>query len=126
MNKEIKEQWVSALRSGKYKQGNGALRNIKDEFCCLGVLCDIVAPEKWELNNKTLLYGIDNKSKYLETAVLFSEIRELTGVELTCVGEYGEFEGSVSYNNIDHDNLVSLNDEGMSFEEIANVIEEKF
>lgn len=40
-------QWISALRSGKYKQGAGALRNSKDEFCCLGVACDIAEiPDK--------------------------------------------------------------------------------
>lgn len=46
MNQEIKEKWVKALRSGKYKQGGGFLRK-GDRFCCLGVLCDVVDPEGW-------------------------------------------------------------------------------
>lgn len=40
MNPEIKAKWVAALRSGEYKQGTGKLKNEKNEFCCLGVLCD--------------------------------------------------------------------------------------
>lgn len=45
MNQKIKKKWVKALRSGKYKQGTEALKFTYDgeaEFCCLGVLCDIV------------------------------------------------------------------------------------
>lgn len=37
MDSKIKEQWVAALRSGKYKQGTGYL-NRDGKFCCLGVL----------------------------------------------------------------------------------------
>lgn len=38
--KELKENWLSALKSGKYIQGAGQLRK-GNSFCCLGVLCDI-------------------------------------------------------------------------------------
>lgn len=40
MNAEIKRLWVEALRSGEYQQGRGQLRD-GDQFCCLGVLCDL-------------------------------------------------------------------------------------
>jgi hypothetical protein len=45
MNERIKKLWVEALRSGKYKQGRGKLRNESNEFCCLGVLCNLHAQE---------------------------------------------------------------------------------
>jgi len=50
---ELKAKWVEALRSGKYKQGKRALRTGRDKpendlFCCLGVLCDLIAPELWD------------------------------------------------------------------------------
>lgn len=48
MNPKIKVKWLAALRSGKYKQGRNALRPTDDRFCCLGVLCDVVAPKKWD------------------------------------------------------------------------------
>jgi len=40
MNPKIKQKWIKALRSGKYKQGIYELQN-EDKFCCLGVLCDL-------------------------------------------------------------------------------------
>ncbi|NBQ68164.1 MAG: hypothetical protein EBU46_04735, partial [Nitrosomonadaceae bacterium] len=45
MKAEIKQRWLNALRSGKYKQGEGSLRQLdnegKPQYCCLGVLCDL-------------------------------------------------------------------------------------
>lgn len=61
MTKELRDKWVAALRSGKYKQTTGALYggtgNIDTDgereygYCCLGVLCDIAFPhtrDSWE------------------------------------------------------------------------------
>lgn len=53
MTKELKDQWLTALRSGEYKQGKGTLKQQQSPgtsdctYCCLGVLCDIVGPENW-------------------------------------------------------------------------------
>lgn len=53
MDAKIKARWVKALRSGKYLQGQQQLRTVnsenpkQDQFCCLGVLCDIVDKSKW-------------------------------------------------------------------------------
>ena len=45
MKQEIKQQWITALRSGNYPQGRGYLRRIDDDgkegYCCLGVLCEL-------------------------------------------------------------------------------------
>jgi hypothetical protein len=38
---EIKAEWTAALRSGEYAKGTHVLRNLRDEYCCLGVLCEI-------------------------------------------------------------------------------------
>lgn len=46
MNTLWKNRWIEALRSGRYKQGHGVLRQ-GDEFCCLGVICDLCAPSEW-------------------------------------------------------------------------------
>lgn len=46
---EIKERWVEALRSGKFKQGQEMLSYEIDgetKHCCLGVLCDLYNKEK--------------------------------------------------------------------------------
>lgn len=47
MDAEAKAKWIAALRGGKYKQAQGALRAAHG-FCCLGVLCDVIAPEEWD------------------------------------------------------------------------------
>ncbi len=56
MTKAQRDAWVEALRSGKYKQGRDHLRT-GDAYCCLGVLCDLLAPDLWtELGNTGLFY----------------------------------------------------------------------
>lgn len=47
MDSETKAKWVAALRSDEYKQGRGCLRSEADEFCCLGVLADILDHKGW-------------------------------------------------------------------------------
>lgn len=34
-------EWLAALRSGQYTQGNGNLRDTNDKYCCLGVAAKI-------------------------------------------------------------------------------------
>ncbi len=36
IDETFKAKWIEALRSGKYKQGKGCLKN-GDKYCCLGV-----------------------------------------------------------------------------------------
>lgn len=107
MNSEIKTKWLEALRSGKYTQGRRVLRSIQDEYCCLGVLCDLIAPEKWV------------KSDY--------------GTEMFFLSDTGDKKRHFPSNSIlktaglsleNGDTLASKNDCGESFEEIAKYIEE--
>lgn len=49
MDPLIKDEWLEALRSGRYQQGQGCLRShtageerSQDKFCCLGVLADLI------------------------------------------------------------------------------------
>lgn len=50
-------KWVIALRSGKYKQTFGALRD-SNGYCCLGVACQISGLGKWE---KETTFGDDSR-----------------------------------------------------------------
>lgn len=45
MDPKVKARWVEALRSGKYGQGVGMLRDKDGHYCCLGVLCEVTG---WE------------------------------------------------------------------------------
>ena len=59
MKKVVKRQWLKALRSGEYKQGNGRLYTAPQyegqdhNFCCLGVLENLYCLKK----NLTFGYG---------------------------------------------------------------------
>lgn len=60
--KEFAEKWLTALRSGEYKQGRGALcktdRNdhSKNYYCCLGVACAILDISKDRLIGHSAIY----------------------------------------------------------------------
>ncbi len=41
MNKEAKEKWITALRSGRYMQGKSCLKRADNTYCCLGVLVEV-------------------------------------------------------------------------------------
>lgn len=45
MNPDVKAKWLTALRSGNYKRGKGALHREDDCMCPYGVLCAIAATE---------------------------------------------------------------------------------
>lgn len=52
LDPKFKKKWVAALRSGKYKQTQGALRKAfgpgeSGGYCCLGVACDLINPKGW-------------------------------------------------------------------------------
>lgn len=51
-NNDLAVKWVEALRSGKYKQGFGALRTVETDgtmrHCVVGVLADVIDPNAWE------------------------------------------------------------------------------
>jgi len=50
LTKQLKEDWLAALKSGKYRQGKVVLReDDKKEHCCLGVLAEI-HPE-WSISS---------------------------------------------------------------------------
>ncbi len=40
------EAWLAALENGKHKQAQGVLRSSTDEYCCLGVLAEMLGCER--------------------------------------------------------------------------------
>lgn len=110
MNPEIKEKWVTALRSGEYKQGKGLLHNLSyNSWCCLGVLCDLAVKDGLNLEIDT--------TKYSAAATYDGYI----GTPPSSVEVWASLNGA----RRDIDNLIDLNDEGHSFQEIAEYIETK-
>jgi len=125
MDKDIKTQWVGALRSGEYTQGTGQLREGSEEeagaYCCLGVLCTLydkaMGGDCWEYDSggTATRYAHKGEKNYPSCAVM-----DWAGL-WDVVPDGGE--NTVRIGRDDIGQLAILNDEGKSFEEIADLIE---
>ena len=115
MNKAIKKQWIKALRSGEYKQNQGALRD-GDSFCCLGVLCNLHAQAHPEIAEKQ-----ESKLSYMGSQQLMHrEVADWAGIP----GHLRVFNGiTVDVKLPSGISLAELNDMGKSFKQIANLID---
>lgn len=108
--KKFKEKWIAALRSGEYEQGTGELYNKKlNSFCCLGIAGVIAGISLEDLNSKTYL-GDD-----YEWHVKNKNVPE-------CLMRHGAKE--LSKSNPEYLQVAKMNDQGKSFTEIADWIEE--
>lgn len=122
MKEDIKERWVTALRSGEYDQGQKRLQ-INGQFCCLGVLCDlavkegVIPPPTFESYN-----GIRVARYAEELSVLPDEVSLWAG--LTYKGVNGGEEHPDNNPRAGVSNLATYNDSGRPFTEIADLIEE--
>jgi len=121
---EVKEKWLAALRSGEYPQSAHALRS-NEGYCCLGVLCD--------------LYRLENPSRWVEdhddlgtAAVEWDPKRAVSIVvpPMVVMRWAGLSEQNPCVNLEDDEgeervtDLANLNDSGLTFEQLADVIEE--
>ena len=102
---EAQERWVTALESGEYKQGRDRLRD-GDDFCCLGVACDLSGLGEWTLNlNLTHMFA-DGRQQ-AERDYLLLSVRAWLSITR-------EEEAA----------LADMNDDGKTFAEIAKWIRE--
>jgi len=118
MKEDIAKKWVSALRSGDYKQNTGNLGRKdsfgNDQFCCLGVLCELMGKDSDKLRRE--IHG----GKYQYNGYggkLPDAARNWSGIKTGG--------GEVSYND-KTTTLALLNDNGKTFEEIADIIEKQY
>ena len=100
--------WLEALRSGLYAQGKHHL-NSPDGFCCLGVACEIFKAT------------LDLEVQILPTQTFYQGSSGTAPVRviehLGLYGDVGEADPTCSENSLAH-----LNDYGVSFHEIADLI----
>ena len=102
MDPVVKARWVTALRSGAYKQGCGLLRTASDNFCCLGVLCNLHAEDHPEIAAEQT-----SPTAYMG----------LVGMPPAAVTNWAQL------NTVDAMLLAKKNDHGATFDEIARYIE---
>lgn len=110
MNKQVKKEWVKALRSGKYKQCKGALREGNPgahRYCCLGVLTDLCAKKR----KKSFSLYMDSFNETLS-----DKVKNWAGLD--------ENDPNVYY-GCGRVRISTVNDQGTNFNEIADLIEKQ-
>lgn len=124
------KKWVAALRSGKYRQGAGVLRE-GDQFCCLGVACDLSRIGKWKSKGGSTWYEVSDPDFSDDT--LPHAVADFYGMQDT-IGSFNPDDlPDEMVNTIrekvkvsDHGRqftLTNLNDYGFDFQFIADLIE---
>lgn len=121
MDRHIKERWIEALRSGQYKQGTGLMRNSQNEFCALGVLCDVYVRDglgSWEKPTPDATHP-DSWQMHAPYSV------ESEMFPPTAVARWAGFEDRMPFLHTDDgpEPVYVLNDNGVSFELLADLIE---
>ena len=115
MNKLLTD-WLAALRSGKYVQGKGRLRE-DDSFCCLGVLCDVHNPELWRVENERTIYG--------KMSAAFPPIDVMDALELPREMRNDLININVIFEGEEW-TVIGLNDRGVPHSKIADSIEAEY
>lgn len=141
MNPDIKERWVSALRSGRYPKGTLRLNNNGEGFCCLGVLCEIAVEDQvvfTKLEGDDVFYTSKLDPRDSNSALAPEAVSNWAGLEGAnpyvtvsqgLINKYPDLynaippedfvDGRVRYS------LAGLNDSHVSFDDIADLIEEQ-
>jgi hypothetical protein len=114
---DIRARWADKLRNGGLEQGQGVLRNMREEYCCLGVLCEIavedniIPPPSFSTSDGYYKYGAGQ-----EGALLPTEVKDWAGLE--------SHNPRVTTGWFSCVTLASLNDnDGATFNQIAAWIE---
>lgn len=118
MDQTVKAEWVAALRSGKYTQGHGYLRNEHNNFCCLGVLCEVavkheIIPEPHQSHELGAWHYGPGAS---DDVYLPDAVKEWAALD--------QRNPTVLLGEQDVLKLAELNDDGEPFDAIADLIEE--
>ena len=117
-NRDNIQKWVDALRSGDYKQGNGCLRDHNDNYCCLGVACEVLGLEA--VISKHIpdhdRYQYDNEIYFLPAAA-----RDLLGL--------ASDDSIIGYDPVQSEPICAsgANDQlHLDFNEIADMLEKEY
>lgn len=109
-------RWLEALRSGQYVQGREMLHSADEKYCCLGVACELFIPETGRYGGYAQTFALPHPTECYS----YGEEHE-TGAAPKELYEHLGFRCGIADRT---DALTSMNDAGVTFEEIAGMIEE--
>lgn len=107
MKQDLKQAWLAALRSGKYRQGQGALKSVGGSYCCLGVLCEVAGLKEKQLSCGSAAKAFIDKTGDYDVSYLpdgFAHEVDISATKQSALAE--------------------MNDDGKTFEQIADYIEQ--
>ena len=117
MDKEtLLKEWIADLRSGKYQQLTASLGRGRSERCCLGVLC-----ETYIRLGGSLMVTHSGCGLSLEYDGKVNTLPAKVAAAVNLSTESGNFFLHSGYPS----SLVNLNDMGVTFEQIADIIESR-
>lgn len=126
-------KWVAALRSGKFKQAKNVLRDKlygEDSgylaYCCLGVACELSGLGEWVdksayRDGTHVAMDAELNAAYPDDAPEFSREEEFASPEVQRWLGLKSQAGDLVLNS-EETSLAQLNDKGVPFPEIADII----
>ena len=143
MKQEIADKWVAALRSGEYTQAREVLAcETRTKHCCLGVLCELAIEDGVEMDVVEAEYD-DSLNEYPDRSTYTLFAGEAGGLPAT-VQQWADVKSRdawIQKDAIDDSlldrlppsdqgmarvSLAALNDHGVEFGDIADIIEERW
>jgi hypothetical protein len=107
MNRDNVQAWIADLRANGHLQGQGVLESEDGKFCCLGRAAVLAGCDRTVDIAGRIVFGIEH------VVSAPPQVSEWLGVDigsLGCLPGYGQL-------------LSALNDDGVTFVEIADIIE---
>lgn len=132
MNPLIRESWVAALRSGRYRQTSGKLTRLDERapgeyaptpsYCCLGVLCALAVRAD---GVDVAVYDVDGRWRRYDDGDNYLPRSVVTWADLAAVDPYVTYvdprdEPGSPARRVP---LSTLNDGGVPFTVIADLVE---
>lgn len=126
---EVQAKWIDALSSNTYKQGKNVLCR-EDEYCCLGVLCEIIGAIKSNidpLTYGTVTFAYKNETSETVLPTTIADEVHMKSINGTFIDSKNQFISLQIDNHLDitisFSNLTEMNDSGLTFKEIVTFIE---
>lgn len=115
MDNNIAREWIVELRSGNYGQATGTLKGEENTYCCLGVLCEIAVRK-----------GIISTPQYLDSfgGWFYQADGNVLPYEVQSWADMASRNGALYLENGPELFLAGMNDNGATFDELADLIEE--